>query len=122
MPVFSKMMSSYPMGLIRGLGPGIAAGGLFGGGVGAVGSNRRGPRSIATGALKGAALGGAAYAGYKGYQAMGGREGIGLLGNILTRPGMSMANKANTGFRAAGTIIDNIKGLGFKGLKSMFMK
>ena len=101
MPWGSKF--SYPMGLIRGLGPSVVAGGVTGA---LTNRDNRG-----RGALRGAAIGAAGYGAYRGFGAMGGFQGIGR-----------MADKAPGYWRHRGMIGNILRNKGEAGLAGMMQK
>jgi hypothetical protein len=109
MPVFSKMMSNYPMNLIRGLGPTVSAGAI-GAGAGALygATGRRGSarRSAGYGMAAGAlgAAGGAAYLN-RGALKMAGQ-------NIMRNPGMvgkQAMGAARNAYGRAGQLFKNVR-------------
>ena len=103
MPVFSKMASSYPFQLIRGLGPSVAAGAT-------VGAFRNRNNRVG-GAVSGAAIGAAGYGAYRGYSAMGGFAGLGR-----------MADKVPGYWRHRGMIGNILKNKGEAGLAGMMRR
>jgi len=91
------------MGLIRGLGPSVVAGGVTGA---LTNRDNRG-----RGALRGAAIGAAGYGAYRGFGAMGGFQGIGR-----------MADKAPGYWRHRGMIGNILRNKGEAGLAGMMQK
>jgi hypothetical protein len=95
MPVFSKMMGSYPFNLIRGLGvsSSILAGGVgLGAATGAYRGRREGVGGMAGGAIRGgtnaAGLMGVGALGYLGYKGVGGISGMRTFGRNMANPGV----------------------------------
>ncbi len=103
MPIFSKMASSYPFQLIRGLGPSVAAGAT----VGAL----RNRNNRVGGAVSGAAIGAAGYGAYRGFGTMGGFAGLGR-----------MADKVPGYWRHRGMIGNILKNKGEAGLAGMMRR
>jgi hypothetical protein len=104
MPVFSKMMGSYPFNLIQGLGPRVKAAGIGAGVGGLYGSTgRRG--SVGRAASYG--MGGAVL----GYAAMSGMPGLQQFGRNMMRPGnarmlgSSLASKGRSAWSSAAARI-----------------
>ncbi len=114
MPVFSKMASSYPFQLIRGLGPSVAAGAT----VGALRNRNNRVGGAVSGAAIGAAgygayhaIGAAGYGAYRGFGTMGGFAGLGR-----------MADKVPGYWRHRGMIGNILKNKGEAGLAGMMRR